>query len=108
MNILDNIMILVSMWTPWSTSSAIIIKKANILFIIITSNGCQHQHQHQQYDHQNDIDQVMFEIIMKIANIFFIIITSNDQVVFDGEPDEGVSDGLTGCYKVFIIASCSF
>ena len=22
------------------------------------------------------------------------------QVVFDGEPDEGESDGLTGCYKV--------
>ena len=23
-------------------------------------------------------------------------------MVFDGEPDQGVSDGLTGCYKVSI------
>jgi len=27
---------------------------------------------------------------------------AGQQVVFDGEPDEGVSDGLTGCYKAFL------
>jgi len=27
---------------------------------------------------------------------------AGQQVVFDGEPDQGVSDGLTGCYKSYL------
>jgi len=27
---------------------------------------------------------------------------SGQQVVFDGEPDQGISDGLTGCYKSYL------
>jgi len=27
---------------------------------------------------------------------------SGQQVVFDGEPDQGLSDGLTGCYKSYL------
>ena len=46
---------------------------------------------HQQYDHfhQHDHHQRQDH-------------DDDRQVVFDGEPDEGVTDGLTGCYKVSI------
>ena len=40
-----------------------------------------HWHDHHQFDHHDDNDDDV-------------------QVMFDGEPDEGLSDGLTGCYKV--------
>ena len=43
-----------------------------------------HDHHHQQ-DHHTQLDH-----------------HKDYQVVFDGEPDQGVSDGLTGCYKVSI------
>ena len=51
-------------------------------------------------DHKDTMEYVQGQQV-----IIIIVIDGFDddvQVMFDGEPDEGVSDGLTGCYKVFI------